>query len=205
VLAGAKATRVITRPEFLGMSLKGDRAFYLFVVAIVLAGVVAVEVVRVTRLGRSLRALADSPVALQSLGVNPMSSQVLVFCLSAFLAGIAGALIGTLTAAINAEAYGFLESLIWVTVLIAAGRETLLGAIVAAALLFALPSVFTSPTVREWQPVAFGLGAIILAQAPNGLVGLLKLQRPDFVRLAAASRWRLEDGPLQRRVAEVAR
>ncbi len=205
VLAGAKATRVITRPEFLGVSLKGDRAFYLFVVAVVLTGVVAVEIVRVTRLGRMLRALADSPAAVQILGVNPMASQVLVFCLSAFLAGIAGALIGTLTAAINAEAYGFLESLIWVTVLIAAGRETLLGTIVAAVLLFALPSVFTSPTVREWQPVAFGLGAIVLAQAPNGLVGLLRPRWPQFARLAAASRWRLEDGPLRHRLAEGAR
>src|SRR5207237_3655134 len=56
---GGKAILTINRPDLFGVSLRGDTAYYGFVLVVVLAGVVAVEVVRVTRLGRTLRALAD--------------------------------------------------------------------------------------------------------------------------------------------------
>lgn len=206
VLAGQKSARTISRPEIWGVSFRNDRAFYFLVLAVVLAGVTLVEVLRVTRMGRVLRGLADSPLAIQSLAINPTFARVQVFCLSAFLAGIAGGLIGTLTSSINPQTFGFLESLVWVAVLIAAGPETFLGCVVAAVALVTVPSVFTAPGVREWQPVVFGLGAILLAQAPNGLVGLLKMPRvDDWAALSRRSAWRLENGPLKERMMEAAR
>jgi len=51
-----------------------------------------------------------------------------------------------------------------------------------------VPAVFTAKAVTEWQPVAFGVMAIALAQAPNGLAGLVRM--PDFPALAKASAWR---------------
>ena len=42
-------------------------------------------VVRHSRLGRILTALADSPSAVQSLGINPVAARVLAFCLSAVI------------------------------------------------------------------------------------------------------------------------
>src|SRR5439155_11496824 len=94
---GGKAILTIHRPDLFGVSLRGDTAYYVFVLVVVLGGLVAVEVVRVTRLGRILRALADSPVAMQCLVINPVVPRVLVFCFTAFLAAVAGALLGTLT------------------------------------------------------------------------------------------------------------
>jgi hypothetical protein len=65
--------------------------------------------------------------------------------------------------------------------------------VIAALLLVWLPAVVTSPTLIEWQPVAFGLAAILLAQSPNGLAGWADRWRwPDFARLAQGSEWRLE-------------
>jgi len=186
---GGKAILTINRPDLFGVSLRGDTAYYGFVLVVVLAGVVAVEVVRVTRLGRTLRALADSPVAMQSLGINPVVPRVLVFCFTAFLAALAGELLGTLTLSVNAQTFDFFQSLLWVTVLVTAGPSSLGGAVIAAVALVWVPTVFTSRTVVEWQPVAFGVAAIFLAQARNGLVGLIR--RPDFSRLAEAAAWRL--------------
>ncbi len=64
-----------------------------------------------------------------------------------------------------------------------------------------VPAVFTAKAVTEWQPVAFGVMAIVLAQAPNGLAGLFRL--PDFTALAGASAWRRRPtgNRLQERVA----
>jgi ABC-type branched-subunit amino acid transport system permease subunit len=182
---GSDGVAAVARPSL----FHSDRAFYYFAVAVVLVGLALIETVRVTRLGRILRAMADSPVALQSIRVNPTASRVMVFCLSAFLAAISGGLLGSLIRSMNLASFGFFQSLIWLTVLVAAGASSLGGAVLAAVMLVAAPAVFTAPVFTEWQPVAFGLGAVVLAQAPNGLVGYLKV--PPFADLAARSRWRL--------------
>jgi ABC-type branched-subunit amino acid transport system permease subunit len=186
---GGKAILTIHRPVIFGVSLAGDRGFFLFVVILALAGVVAVEAVRVTRLGRLLRGLADSPTAMQSLGVNPVVPRVLVFCLTGFLAAVAGGLLGTLTLSVNAQTFDFFQSLVWVAALVTAGSLSLGGAVLAAVLLV---------WVAQWQPIAFGVAAIFLSQTRNGLVGLLR--RPDFGALARRHEWRLGSVRLQERL-----
>ena len=158
--------------------------------AVVIAGAVVVEVVRHSRLGRILTALADSPSAVQSLGINPVAARVLAFCLSAFLAGIAGALLGSLVQVVNTQSFNAYLSLVWLTVLVAAGAATFGGSVVASLVLVTVPAVLTSSAITEWQPVAFGIGAALLAQADNGLVGVVR--GFDFAARAAASRSRLE-------------
>ncbi|HEV7865681.1 MAG TPA: ABC transporter permease [Acidimicrobiia bacterium] len=168
----------------------GDTAFYYFILAVVTVTVVAVELVRITRLGRILAAIGDSPAAVQSIGVSPTASRVMVFCLAAFVAGIGGGLLGSLIGSVSTLSFDFFQSLVWLTVLVTAGAATLGGSVLAALLLIAVPSVFTSATVVEWQPVAFGVAAIVFAQSPNGIVGYLR--RPDFVDLARRSAWRTD-------------
>ena len=79
-----------------------------------------------------------------------------------------------------------------------AGPATLGGAVLAAVLLVTVPAVFTGRTVIELQPVFFGAAVILLAQAPNGLVGLFR--RPDFAALARESAWRAGSRRLDERV-----
>jgi branched-subunit amino acid ABC-type transport system permease component len=196
---GRGAIVSLHRPELFGISLSNDRAFYYFVLIVVVVGVAIVEWVRVSRLGRLLRGLADSPTAIESLGINPTASRVLVFCLSGFLAAIAGGLLGTLTKSVNPASFDFFQSLLWVTALVAAGAFTLGGSALAAVLLVAVPAFITSATVLEYQPIFFGVAAILLAQTPNGIATLFRL--PDFGALARASAWRLRSRRLQERLA----
>src|SRR5205807_10585305 len=169
---GAASVVRIPRPEVFGISLASDTAFYYFVLITVVLGVVAVEAVRVTRLGRVLRALADSPTATESLGINPTAARVIVFCVGAFLAAIAGGLLGTLTQVVNTTTFDFFQSLVWVTVLVTTGAATIGGPGLASPPLVTAPTNFTSKTFGELQPVLFGAAAILLAQAPSRLVGL---------------------------------
>jgi branched-subunit amino acid ABC-type transport system permease component len=166
----------IPRPEL----LQGDLAFYHFALAIAVVGVVAVELLRVSRLGRILTATADSPHAVQSLGISPLVANVITFCLSGFLAAIAGGLLGTLVQVVSQDTYNAYTGLVWVTVLVAIGSRTLGGTLWAAILFVAVPgfveSTYTSP---EYLALYLGIGAIFMAQVPNGIVGLL---RPDVVK-----------------------
>jgi ABC-type branched-subunit amino acid transport system permease subunit len=189
----------IDRPGF----LDGDVAFYYFVLAVVVAGVVAVETIRVTRLGRILVALADSPTAVGSMGISPLAARVVTFCVSAFLAGLAGGLLGSLIRSVSLTSFSFFQSLVWVAVLVAAGSRTFGGVVLGSVLLVAVPSTFTASFVTEWQPVAFGVLAIVFSQAGNGLVGLLG-GGVDLAALAERYRWRLGSGRGAERLGRVA-
>lgn len=189
----------IHRPGFLA----GDYAFHYFALVVAVVAVGAVELIRVSRLGRILVALADSPKAVGSLGISPLAARVVAFCVAAFLAGVAGGLIGSLFRSVNPSSSTFFDSLLWVTVLVFAGSQTFVGVVVAALFLVTVPAVFTTSVVTEWQPVAFGAAAVLFAQTDNGLVGLLR--KIDFTRLAQRDQWRLGSQRGLLRLARVGR
>ena len=194
---GADGVVAISRPSFAGISLSGDRGFYFFAVVIVVCGLALAEGATRSRLGRVLRAAADSPVAVQSLGVRVSTARVCAFCLSAFLAGVAGGLLGTLFSSVSASQYGYFDSLLWLAVLVAAGAASVAGSAVAAFLLVALPTIISGGAVTDFQPIAFGVLAVLLAQSPDGLVGLRR--SPVWQRWADASAWRRGRSPARAR------
>lgn len=186
---GKEAVVRINRPAI----MESDQSLYFAVLAIVAVAILVIELIRVTRLGRVLRALADSGTAVESVGIVPTVPRVLIFCTSAFLAAIAGGLIGTLTQAVVPYQFDSFNSLIWITVLVGAGAATLGGSVLAALLLVAAPAVITARAIVEYQPIFFGLAAMLLAQAPNGLAGMVRL--PDMGRLVEGGKWRYRTGP----------
>ncbi len=134
-----------------------------------------------------LQATADSNVAVETLGVNTTAARALVFCTSGFFAAVAGGLLGAQVTSVSTSSFTFVSSLTWVAVLVAAGAATLGGAVLATGLLVIVAAFFTSAEVINYQTVAFGLGAILFAQAPNGMVGGLDLVRGTAAVGAALS------------------
>jgi ABC-type branched-subunit amino acid transport system permease subunit len=151
-----------------------------------------------------LRALADSPTAVESIGIRPTVSRVLVFSLASFLAAVSGGLLGSLYRSVNTVSFDFSQSLIWLSVLVTTGAATLGGSVLAAVLFVAVPATITASAVTEYQPVFFGVAAMLLAQTPNGLVGVataLRAWRPDFSGPAERSAWRTRRSPRAARLA----
>lgn len=160
------------RPDALGLS--GDRAYYyVLLTAAVLVGALVIAVER-ARLGRLLRALASSPLALATHGASVNVTRVIVFCLSAFLAGISGALVAPLFGVANQADYFPLQSLTLLVVLMLAGRGTVSSAVVASLVLFVVPGYINDATVSTWLNVVFGVSAIA--------VGVLSVSEPPTSR-----------------------
>lgn len=149
--------------------LSSDRGYYFVLLGFVVLSCIAVVLVERSRLGRLLRGMADSPTALATLGTSVNVSRVLVFCISAYLAGLSGALTAGLLPAITADVFPYFASLIVMTVLIITGRRTIASAVLAA-LLYRLPPAYISGDhVGDWLQLAFGVAAIGAAVlvAPN--------------------------------------
>ena len=179
IMFGARGLRSAPRPEMeFPFDAAGDRGFYFVVLAVVVLGAALVAVLLRSRLGRLLRALGDSPTALLTQGLAVNTTRVAVFCLSAFLAGVAGALLVAAPGQVSRVGFGPFESLLWVAVLAIAGPRVLPAAFVAAALLVLAPS-YLPDSFLEYQPVMFG--ALALVTAHLGLVDWRSHRRADRV------------------------
>jgi branched-subunit amino acid ABC-type transport system permease component len=147
--------------------LTSDRAYYYVVLAVaLLAAATATAVIR-GRLGRLLQAMSDSPTALSTLGTEVNVVRVLVFCLSSFLVGVAGALLGGVTQSINGTAFSFFTSLQWLAVLAISGApfryRPVPTALLAGASIAVIPSYIGSATLQDYLPAIFGVAAMLNA------------------------------------------
>lgn len=121
-----------------------------------------------SRYGRNLIAMRDDYVAAQSLGINLTMQKISIFCISAFFAGVAGALWGHNQTVISGQFFHYSMSFKIVQTSIIGGMASLSGAALGALfmtfvpeLLVPLESGFTLFGIAI--PSLYGLSNIILA------------------------------------------
>lgn len=134
------------------------------------------------RFGRLLLAIRDDEVRLRFSGYNPTGYKVLVFAISAGLAGIAGALFTVQTGIISPKAMDIafsIEMVIWVAV---GGRATLSGAILGALLVNFGKSFLSEQFPEVWLFFQGALFLIVVTVLPDGLVGWLQNQDFEHIR-----------------------
>ena len=191
------------RPSFGPIRPESDTAFYYVILTVVALSAALVVALRRTRIGRILRALADSPTALATLGISLPVTRVLVFSLSAFLAGLAGALSMAQATRLGAISFNSFNSLLYLVVVVVAGAVSgfVASAFLAAGLFAVLPSYLTAIT-PEVQSLLFGAAVLGAALAADGRLSRLAGQASEWAgRVAAESEGRLRAGPVRDRMA----
>ncbi|WP_131744832.1 branched-chain amino acid ABC transporter permease/ATP-binding protein [Frankia sp. Cppng1_Ct_nod] len=159
------------RPHLPGLTLDSDKGFYYLTLALVTITALGVVALDRGRLGRLLRAMADSPTALATSGNSINVTRVLVFCLSAFLAAVAGALGGMAQTTVTGDNYQPLTSLVYLTLIIITVGGEPWYAILAAGGLALVPSYVTNSDTTNWLQILFGVGAVLYAVTPDSARG----------------------------------
>ncbi len=161
--------------DLLGFDLHADstRCALLVVTALtVLGSYMLCRRLLATRFGAVVTALRDQEGRVRFLGYSVASYKLVVFVLSAMLAGVAGALYVPQVGIINPGEFQPLNSIeiaIWVAV---GGRGTLVGAMLGAFVIAAVETLLTAQFPEAWL---FALGALFLLVTlflPRGLLGL---------------------------------
>ncbi|HET8995786.1 MAG TPA: urea ABC transporter permease subunit UrtC [Acetobacteraceae bacterium] len=125
-----------------------------------------------SRYGKVLIAVRDAESRTRFLGYRPESYKLVVFVLSAVMAGIGGALYVPQIGIINPSEFSpgnSIEAVIWVAV---GGRGTLVGAILGALLVNLGKTWFTSALPEVWLYALGGLFIFTTLLLPRGLMGL---------------------------------
>jgi urea transport system permease protein len=148
-----------------------QRVFYILTVVFLGLSYALCRWLTTGRFGRLLIALRDDENRARFSGYNPTGFKVLVFAISAVLAGIGGALFTPQTGIISPKAMDIglsIEMVIWVAV---GGRATLVGALIGAVLVNFAKSILSEQFPEIWL---FFQGALFLGVVmvlPDGLVG----------------------------------
>jgi len=144
--------------------------FYVVLVFLLVALLLFRNLIR-SRVGRALIAIRDNEVAAEVLGVNLAAYKVIVFGLSAMLAGIGGALAVAVTPVATPGDYDILLSIRLLVMAVVGGIATITGPIVGAAVVFYGNEEIKDRTT-ELAPVVLGGALIALMMVlPEGIVG----------------------------------
>ncbi len=121
--------------------------------------------------GRGFLAVHDDEIAAEAMGINTTKYKIMAFTVSAFFAGIAGALYAHFKTFISPNGFDFMRSIEIVVMVILGGMGNTLGVIAAAILLTLLPEVLRP--VQDYRMVLYSFLLIVLMLTrPQGLFRL---------------------------------
>ncbi|MCX7710780.1 MAG: branched-chain amino acid ABC transporter permease [Clostridia bacterium] len=131
--------------------------------------------------GRAIVSIREDEIAANSMGINVSYYKIFSFTMSAFLAGIGGALYAVYFGYLNPVMFWFLTSVNFVVIVVLGGMGSITGTILAGV-------GFTY--IQEWlrffkdfRLVIFGLALIIVMLFwPRGLMGTNEFSIVKFVR-----------------------
>lgn len=166
---GANGLMGFPSPEFFGHVMdEADLALF----AVIMAGASLAFYQRLAHStwGRAMRAVRDSEVAAQAVGLNPLVIKTASFVLSGVLTGLAGAVFAPLNLFISPSSFPFFQSILFILAVVVGGSGTLWGPVLGALVVVLLPEVLSD--FAEYRLLVFGgllLG--VLWVAPRGIVG----------------------------------
>jgi urea transport system permease protein len=164
--------------DILGFNVQAETTraalFSVSCVALILAFLLC-RVIVTSKFGKVLIAIRDAEARTRFLGYRVESYKLLVFTLSACMAGVAGALYVPQVGIINPSEFApgnSIEAVIWVAV---GGRGTLTGAVIGAVLVNYAKTFFTSGVLAPYW--LFMLGSLFIGVTlllPRGVVGTFR-------------------------------
>lgn len=123
-----------------------------------------------SRHGRAILSIRDNEIAADACGINLTYYKVFTFAVSAFFAGVAGALYAGYQGSLFPKSFDFMASINILVMVVLGGMGSMLGSAVAATVLTALPLVMQS--LSEYRMVIYSLLLIIvMIFKPSGLMG----------------------------------
>jgi urea transport system permease protein len=157
-------------------------AFYTLTVLFLVAAYVLCRWLTGGRFGKLLIAIRDDESRVRFTGYDPTGFKVLVFGISAALAGLAGAMFTIQTGIVSPKAMDIafsIEMVIWVAV---GGRATLVGAILGALAVNFTKSLLSEKFPEIWLFFQGALFLIVVTVLPDGIVGWLRTQGIEQAR-----------------------
>ena len=110
--------------------------------------------------GRAIKAIKENRIAAESVGINVTAFRMKAFVVSAFLAGMAGALFGLNFSSITAPKFNFKTSINILVFVVLGGMGNILGSVISATVLYVLPEAMRS--LEDYRMLMYAVVLIVV-------------------------------------------
>ena len=110
--------------------------------------------------GRAIKAVRDNRIAAESVGINVTEFRLKAFVVSAFLAGMAGALYGLNYSSLTASKFNFNTSINILVFVVLGGMGNILGSVISATILYVLPEALRS--LEDFRMILYAIVLIVV-------------------------------------------
>jgi urea transport system permease protein len=165
----------------MGWDIRTQSAQYVlyYVCGILLIGCILLSrFILSTRMGRLLLAMKDKEDRVRFSGYDVSNVKTFIFCFSAAMAGIGGALFVLQVGFISPSLVGIVPSIELVIFAAVGGKMSLLGAVYGTLLVNSAKSYFSEHFPQLWLFAMGGLFIAVVMLFPNGLAGIWKWVEP---------------------------
>jgi branched-chain amino acid transport system permease protein len=169
----------ISSPRLVSPSIMGYQTIeYYAVLIITIASIAAIWYIMKSRIGLAFLAIRENELEARAAGIDPVRFRLLAFAMSAYLAGVAGALQIHHIGYITPELYGVDNSFWPVTYVILGGLGTLGGPVIGTVVLTVIWEGLKATGLTFGRYVIIGIILILtIIFLPRGLISL-----PEGVR-----------------------
>ena len=123
-----------------------------------------------SRHGRAILSLRENEIAAESCGIKTTYYKVMAFSVSAFFAGVAGALYAGTLGILVPGSFDFMASINILVMVVLGGMGSMVGSVIAATVLTSLPLVMQG--LNEYRLIIYALILIVvMIFKPSGLMG----------------------------------
>lgn len=123
-----------------------------------------------SRHGRAIISIREDEIAAESSGINTTRYKLLAFMLSAFFAGVGGALLAHQLGSIDASKFGFTKSVDYLMMSVLGGLGSITGSALSATALTIFPEVLRF--MKDWRTLIYSILLIlVMLFRPSGLLG----------------------------------
>jgi len=181
---------------WIDVSTRTSEFYAVWIIAIVVLALCS-NLVR-SRFGRAIKALHQSEVAAEAMGVNVSWHKIKIFMLSAALGGLAGGIFAHLQGYIGPAQFDIILSIELVTMVVVGGMESIWGAVAGAGLIIFIPKIVEAlpkwlgdvpawvENYSNYEGIVFGLILVMTmifmpSGITRGLSDMVRYRRSPFV------------------------
>jgi branched-chain amino acid transport system permease protein len=146
VTGGANGLIAVPPLSLLNISMAAPDRYYVASTVAAIGAIILILVLESSALGKSLRAVGDADILVESLGLRRNVLRLLAFAIGGALAGLAGGIAAHMDGFVGPESFGVSQSVSYLCFLVIGGLGRLRGVIVAG--IFA---VFATDLLRGFQ------------------------------------------------------
>jgi branched-chain amino acid transport system permease protein len=177
-------------PSFYNFQFRGNIPYYYIALGFVVASLIAVRILEVSKVGRFIVAIREDEEAAQALGVNTFKYNMIAIAISAFMTSLAGAFYANYIFYLHPNSlFGMSMSIELILRPIIGGLGTLFGPVIGSIILTPLSEIsrayFAKGGLEGLHLIIYGVVAILVVLfMPKGIIVYVRRLFEPFLKLS---------------------